>query len=110
MLPSDLLIREGWIRWAHSTEEGRCLVGAIAQATPGTQIVVLLDDMSIELARQVSVIVGDDIAFWNDNRCPDVSTAIAVMRQAEINCGLRPVGMSNPRASRHADPRKFCEN
>ncbi len=37
------------------------------------------------------ILQTDNITRWNDMVCPNKETAVAVMRQAEINLGLRPV-------------------
>ena len=88
MLPSDWLIKNGWTNKCAVAPypDGGCLINAMAVSG-------YVDDTrllnAIENVLGVSNATG--IFDWNDHKCPDAATAIAVMRQAEINYGLRPV-------------------
>ncbi len=91
MLPSDLLIRDGWIRNNFETGHGRCLSGAISRWAIDENCGE--SDEHVRLHTETSRLAAapGGMTEWNDTICPDATTAIAVMRQAEINCGLRPV-------------------
>ena len=88
MLPSDLLIERSWWVGQVRVEQAECVVSAIYRTMPV--------EFHNKLCQEVQAIVGLDnwsteIHRWNDKVCPDKATAVAVLRQAEINCGLRPV-------------------
>jgi len=44
-----------------------------------------------EIREAVRAIIHEEVANWNDRHCPSVSVAVAVLRQAEINCGFRNI-------------------
>ena len=87
MLPSDLLIKEGWARGdgSDSPTKGECLLSATGKTLKGIEAV---DQFVTELGKIVN---ESFVHIWNDKVCTNQETAVAVLRQAEINCGLRPV-------------------
>ncbi len=95
MLPSDLLLRDGWTRYhIRQNDEGRCLLGTIW--TSQDMATRNQDDPHYRILDEVrSLIGGGSVMQWNDTQCPDAATAVALLRRAEINCGLRPVAISS---------------
>lgn len=89
MLPSDLLIQIKWFQGTRTAEDATCLVSAIYRRVSEQQERVQL----LEALRRLLNLEDTCQALtnWNDHTCPDKATAVAVLRQAEINCGLRPV-------------------
>jgi hypothetical protein len=89
MLPSDWLIENGWIPGnGFITGKGGCLLNAM-----GSTGYSIGDSMADQLLDALNLLTHSKInpVEWNDHQCPDAATAVAVMRQAEINCGLRPI-------------------
>ena len=89
MLPSDWLIKNGWVNNAGSFAGPGCVMVASKN---------LLDADRDGHSRYIKTLadllgVKDSVGIfkWNDYICPNQETAVALARQAEINCGLRPV-------------------
>jgi len=85
MLPSDWLIKNGWCPQMHRGQSG-CLVVAITRCD-----LEIPDFILWYAAEDLLGLRRNTLVTWNDYVCPNQETAVAVMRQAEINCGLRTV-------------------
>lgn len=87
---ADLLMRDGWLRHEAGPSDPRvhaprCVAGAIdaaAQAIAATLVGVCVGDARVGALGALRCTVGDAPGLWNDQTCPDVTTAIDTLRRA----------------------------
>ena len=92
MLPSDLIIQEGWVQGTLKSPEGRCILGALRDS----QI-----NAPHHLDHEIRTLLGleEPLYIWNNDPDRTKEEVVAILRLAEINCGLRPVEESDMEGS-----------
>lgn len=92
MLPSDLLAK-GWIQGHAVNVAGTrfCIVGAMSRfTTPLLRALTVAITKEIEATEWKCPLHRMTISTWNDQRARTQAEVVALVRRAEIACGLRP--------------------